>query len=419
MRRRTTGLWVLVAVSLVVYAGFQPASAADWPRFRGPNGTGIASDKAIPIHWNEKEGILWKVPLPGTGNSCPIVWGNRLFLQTADAEGKERLLLCVRVADGKILWSRSVPGAKAKINQFSSLASSTPTTDGERVYIVFWDGVKQLMHAYDFDGKLIWKRDLGPFASQHGAGASPIVYQDKVIFANDQDGASVLLALDARTGNTVWQVPRKPFRACYSAPFLLEKPGELPELIVVSTAGITSYDPQSGGENWTFNRIPYRTVASPVYSQGIIFFTCGDSPAGPRHALAVKVGGKGDVSETHLAWENKKGFPYVPSMLTWGDHLYFVNNDGVAGCYVAKTGANVWTERLGGNVFASPVLIDGKIYAINDAGDVYIFEASPTFKLLAKNSVGESVMATPAVADNRLYIRGKEHLFCIGKPPAK
>src|SRR5262249_12874007 len=154
---------------------------------------------------------------------------------------------------------------------------------------------------------------------------------------------------------------------------------------------------------------------SPIYTQGLILATSGDGD-GSRHMMAVKVGGQGDVSKTHVAWEQKRTFPYVPGMLAAGDHIYYINDLGIAACYVTKTGQNVWNERLGGDTKASPVLIDGKVYAVNEAGTVYVFAAEPTFKLLAKNSIGESVIASPAVADNRLFIRGQSHLFCIGKP---
>jgi outer membrane protein assembly factor BamB len=328
------------------------------------------------------------------------------------------------VTDGKLLWSRSVPGGPAKIHAKSSLASSTPATDGERVYTLFWDGSDVTMAAYDFKGNPVWQRELGSFISQHGFGASPVVYDDKVFFANDQDDTAALLALEAKTGKTIWQVPRRAFRACYSSPFLLERPGEAPELIVASTAGVTSYNPQNGSENWNCNwnfvGMPLRTVASPIYSQGLILASSGDGN-GARHMMAVRVGGKGDVSKTHMAWEHKRTFPYVPGMLTAGEYLYYVNDFGLAGCHVLKTGESVWSEpvRLGGDIKACPLLIDGKIYAINELGTVYVFAAEPTFKLLAKNTLGESVIATPAVADNRLFIRGDSHLFCIGKPAAK
>ncbi len=422
MHARMIGL--LVAVAGCTWAVSQPAQAADWPRFRGPNGTGISADKEIPVRWNESSGFLWKVAIPGHGNSSPIVWGQQIFLQTASDNGAERSLICLSAVDGKTLWTAKVPGAKAHTHKRNTLASSTPATDGERVYAMFWDGQGIWVYAYDMKGKQLWKQPLGSFTSQHGPGTSPIIVGDKVILADDQDGSAVLYALDAKTGQIAWQRPRKGFRTCYSTPFVLEQPGQPAELIVASTAGITSYQPQTGAENWNwtwaFRGAPLRTVASPIFSQGLIFANSGDG-GGDRHTVAVRAGGKGDVTATNLVWEDKKKliFPYVPSFLAWGDYLYSVSDKGFAACYVARTGKQVWRERLGSDISASPILVNGKIYAVSEPGTVYVFEAAPKFKLLAKNTVGEPVRATPAVADGRLLIRGESHLFCIGKPPAK
>ncbi|HEV3236536.1 MAG TPA: PQQ-binding-like beta-propeller repeat protein, partial [Gemmataceae bacterium] len=248
------------------------------------------------------------------------------------------------------------------------------------------------------------------------------VVDDKVILNNDTDKFAKLLAFDAKTGKPAWQVDRPSFRTCYSTPFVLEKPGAPKELIVASTAGITCYDPKEGktkwSYTWSFDGMPLRTVASPIASQGLIFSNAGDG-SGDRHMIAVKANGEGDVTKTNLAWENKKSFPYVPTLLAQGDYLYYIADNGFAGCCVATTGESVWHERLGGSMSSSPVLIDGKIYAISEAGDVFVFEAKPKFKLLAKNALGEGVFATPAVADNRLFIRASDHLFCIGKKEPK
>ncbi len=421
MRRLILAPWLLLS-ALALLAAAVPAGAGNWPRFRGPNGTGVADDKGVPVTWDAKSGVLWKAKVPGAGNSSPVVWGDRIFLQSASADGKERMLLCLSTADGQVIWSRAAPGARARINAKNSWASATPATDGERVYASFWDGEAQARSAYDFKGERLWTYNLGKFVSQHGAGASPVVVEDKVIFLDDQDGTSRLVALDSKGGTVAWQAKRKPFNACYSAPFLLQKPGAAPELIVASTAGVTGYDPRTGGENWNWNwnwgsGKPLRTVGSPVYGQGLVFVGGGDGP-GNRHFVAVRADGKGDVSATNLAWEKKtnKVLPYVPGVLAWGEHLYYVNDQGDAGCWEAKTGAAVWEERrLCGAVSASPVLIDGKVYAIDESGDVLVFAAAPAFKLLARNATGERVFASPAVADNRLYVRGASHLFCIGK----
>jgi outer membrane protein assembly factor BamB len=413
-----------IRLSLFGAAGLAMLAAADWPRFRGPNGTGVALDKDVPLAWTEADGVLWKTPLPGLGNSSPIVCRGRVFLQTASADGAERHLVCVDVADGRLRWSAAAPGGRGRTHKLNSLASATPASDGERVYAAFWDGRGVALYAYDFDGKPQWERALGAFSSQHGAGTSPAVYGGRVYFANDQDGAATLYALDARTGHVVWEKVRKAFRASYATPFLLEPPDGPPELVVASTAGITSYEPATGSENWVWNwrfdGEPLRCVGSPLYCRGKIVVTSGDG-SGDRCTVAVKAGGRGDVTATNRVWQTgKKTFPYVPSALASGDHLYFVSDKGFAVCVALESGEPVWSERLAsGDFFASPVLVDGKVYAVSDAGTCYVFEAAPAFKLLARSDVGERVKATPAVADGRLFIRGETHLFCIGRTAAK
>jgi outer membrane protein assembly factor BamB len=417
MRRALLGLAMLLGLCWAVTYE-QDASAANWARFRGPNGTGIADDTDIPVKWTDKN-ILWHTPIPGAGNSSPIVWGDRIFLQSATPDGKQRMLVCVSATNGKIAWSKTLEGAKATINERNSFASSTPATDGERVYCAFWDGKKLALYGYDFQGTQLWTRDLGAVKSQHGAGNSPVVYGDKVYFLNDHDEGARLICLDGKTGMPVWEKTRPHFRACYSTPFLLDQDGT-PQLIVVSTLQITAYDPKTGDTLWSWDwkfpgeKMPLRTVGSPIAANGLLFATSGDG-SGSRHMVAVKLGGKGDTSKTGLTWEKKKNTPYVPSLLTHGDQLFFVNDLGLAGCFDAKTGAEVWLERLGGGFQASPVLINGKVYAPSEDGRVYVFEASPTFKVLAKNELGGRLLASPAVADHRLYVRGPKELYCIGK----
>ena len=258
--------------------------------------------------------------------------------------------------------------------------------------------------------------------SQHGYGHSPIVFDGAVILSHDQDGSAAIHAFDAKTGKPLWQIPRQAFRACYSTPFVLEGARGGPQLIVASTAGTSGYDPKNGKEvwhyTWSFTKMALRTVASPIIADGLVVANSGDG-SGERNLIAVRLGGKGDVTATNLAWENRKVFPYVPCLLASGPYLFSVNDAGFAACHVAKTGREVWSTRLGSAMSASPILVDGKVYACGEDGTVYVFAATDKFQLLATNNVGEPVMATPAVADGRLFIRGKEHLYCIGKPPAK
>jgi outer membrane protein assembly factor BamB len=418
------------------------ALAGNWDRFRGPNGSGVVDDKNVPLTFSAAKGsaknLVWSTPLPGTGVSSPVVWGKRIFLQAASADARERSLVCLDT-DGKLLWQRKIAAVKAQIHrQYGSHACSTPTTDGEAVYIAFWDGKDILLAAYDMAGNPLWSKDLGPFFSQHGAGASPILYKDKVILANDMDGyteqkdkskkpvpvahPSLLVALNKKTGEMIWETPRSAERACYSAPMLLTKPGQArPDLVVVSTTAVTGYDPDDGTPKWEAKnwqdksvRMPLRTVASSALV-GDVLVACSGDGAGDRLAVGLELPRPGKSDAPTKLWENRKNFPYVPCPLARGENFYFVNDDGWAGCYNARTGKRIWQERLGTDRFtASPLLIDGKVYAASEAGDVYVFAAEPEYRLLARNEVGERIRATPAVADGRLYVRGDRHLFCFG-----
>ena len=413
--RLTLALGVLLAAAAT-------AGADNWPRFRGANGTGVAADKGIPARWGAGD-ILWKVELPGVGHSSPVVWGDRLFLETGGAKGDGRTLLCLDANTGKPLWSRAAPGGSATKHPRNSFASSTPATDGRRVYAVFWDGRDVSLLAYDMEGKPLWKRDLGGYRSQHGAGMSPVVYDGRVFVNDDQDGAAALLAFDAATGKPLWRAERKPFRACYSTPFLRQKPGGGVELIAASTAGITAYDPKSGSENWaydwTFSGMALRTVGSPVEAAGLIFAASGDG-SGARGCIAVEPPAK-SADRPKLVWssEDRGAVPYVPTVLARDGRLYAVHDKGNLVCFDARTGEQVWSKNLRCLFTASPVLIDGKVYAPNEQGDVYVFEAGPAYTLLAKNSLGEPVFASPAVANGRLYVRGQRHLFCVGRAAEK
>ena len=407
-------------------------SAADWPRFRGPAGLGTADDKGVPVAF-APENFLWKTPIPGKGNSSPIVSKGKVFLQTATESN--RSLVCIDAVTGKILWGKAVRGAKAHTNEKNSLASSTPTADGERVYLVFWDGKNQSLTAWDYDGKQLWDQDLGGFISQHGPGLSPIVVGDKVIVNVDQDGLAEVKAFDAKTGALAWTKSRTAYRASYTTPFVRERDGKT-EVIVSSTAGITAYDPKDGAAMWNWTWVwkadpnapalkgkakggpggPLRHVAGPILHDGLIFAVSGDG-GGDRHMVAIKADNSGDVTDTALVWEKKRGTSYVPMVLARGEHLFWVTDkENLAVCVEAKTGKEVWNVRLGGRaaVTASPVMIDGKIYSVCEDGTVYVFAAEKEFDLLAKNELKEAVYASPAIADGRLYIRGTSHLFCIG-----
>lgn len=408
--------------------------ADNWERFRGPNGNGISTDKTIPLKFSATENVRWKTKLDGTGNSSPIISGDRIFIHLASADATQRSLVCFDAKDGKELWRRSIPGTKVKFRFDSSHASATPAADGQAVYVPFWNGKDVILTAYDFKGEKLWDRNLGEFVSQHGAGASPIVYKNLVIFSIDKDAfrdttkktgpvanPSTLYAFDKKTGKTVWEAPREAIRACYTAPFLLEKPGQAPELIVTSSTAITSYEPETGKSKWYFTwtwaNDPLRTIAGTSYINGTLVACSGDG-SGERQMVGVALKGTGKDIRPEQAWNalKAKESPYVPAPIVQGNHLYFVNDLGMAGCLEGKSGKRLYYERLTtAKIYASPIMIDGKIYAACENGDVNVYAAEPSFKVLAQNSIGESIMATPAVANGALYIRTVGHLVCIGK----
>jgi outer membrane protein assembly factor BamB len=416
---------VLLVVTLAAPALF----AADWDRFRGPEGLGTAPDTGLPDSIGPKE-IVWKTPIPGRGNSSPIVSKGKIFLQTSADDNSTRSLICVDAATGKVAWSKQVKGGPPNqtIHNKNSMASSTPAADGERVYAVFWDGQRISLTAWDYSGTELWLKDLGPFKSQHGPGLSPMVVAGRVILNVDQDDLAEVQAFEPKTGDLIWKKSRPAYRASYTTPFVLPRDGKT-EVVVSSTAGVTAYDPADGSVIWNWTWVwkssgkkagpggPLRQVGGPIYHDGLIFAISGDG-GGDRHMVAIKPGTTGDVTDSALVWEKTRGTAYVPMVVASGPYLFWIaDKENKAFCAEAKTGKIMWEERLPGSkpVTASPVLVDGKVYSISEDGRVYVFEAKPKFKLLAESELKEDVFASPAVADGRLYVRGAKHLFCIGK----
>ncbi len=391
--------------------------AADWSRFRGPNGSGVAEGELPKI---DPKAPLWKVEIPGKGRSSPIVVGGKVYLQTASNDGKKRTLLAVNAATGKIDWSKDVPGTTATTHAKNSLASSTPACDGETIYCVWWDGSGVALYAYDLQGNEKWHTSLGGYESQHGPGFSPMVHNGLVFVNVDDDTHAELIALDAKTGDKKWIKERKKERACYSTPFLLKRTGKPEELVLGTTHIITSYDPTSGKVNWEFTvpwpagKMPLRVIAAPVYAGGLLVMTCGDG-SGSRYMIAVDPEQKSPVKVWDLAQE---ALPYVPCILVKDDLLFWIGDKGgsFAVCAEAKTGKLLFNERVGTKEpSASPVMVGDKILTIAEDGEIAVFKAEKEFEQVTKVKLGEGVFASPAVADGKLFIRGNTHLFCFGK----
>jgi len=389
------------------------AATAEWTRFRGPDGAGISPATGLPAKWTEKD-YNWKVTLPGYGHSSPVVWGDRVFVTCGAHETAQRIILCLKAPDGSVAWERRYESEKHVVNPANSFATSTPAVDAERVYL-YWTTPKEVvLLALDHAGKEVWRRGLGEFISQHGSGTSPIVFDALVVLCNDQEGNSNLLALDAATGETRWEVPRNTVNASYSTPCVYRPDDGPPELVFNSQGhGITSIDPKTGKANWEFKEaFPLRTVGSPAVAAGLIVGTCGVGGSGKR-LVAVRPGSKAKGLAPSLAYELKKSVPYTPTPLEKDGLLFLCSEIGVATCLRAATGEQVWQERLGDNFYGSFVWADGRLYIMSRKGTAYVLEAAEKYELLASNPLGEGSHATPAIADGVLYLRTFSHLIAI------
>jgi len=409
--RRASLVFCLTALSSA------PLTAQEWTRFRGPNGTGISPAKGIPVTWTEAD-FRWRVPIPGDGHSQPVIWGDRIFQTSSLQAGKERALFCLQKSDGKELWSQKYPLPTHRPgNRNSGYANSSPVVDAERVIACFVSSDHFWVRAFDHAGKEIWSRDLGTFASQHGHGASPMIFEKTVIVTNDQDGESFIIALDLATGAPVWKAPRRAERGgtAYATPVLHTGAGGKLELLLTGQAhGLSSIDPRTGAPNWEAPIFDKRMVASAVVAGDVVIGSCGQGGGMGNYLTAVKLGGKGDVSKTHAAYTLRTGTPYVPTPLYLDGRLYLISDTGIASAIDAATGRVIWTERLRAEFFGSPVLIDGKIYVPSTKGEMIVLAIGDAFQQLARNPIGEGTHSTPCVDGDRLYLKTFTHLVCVG-----
>jgi len=389
-----------------------PLAAENWPQWRGPRLDGTSVDQGFPKEVDKKT-LTWKTELPGEGHASPIVWNDQVFVAASDAETEERLLMCLDRTSGKLSWKTVVLKAplegKHKLN---SHASSTPATDGERVYTSFLDVDKVVVSAHDLAGKQAWQVRVGNFASKHGLSSSPIIYKDKVIVNCDHDGDGYIVALARVDGKELWRIERPNKTRSYCVPLIREMAGKT-QMVLSGTKCVTSYDPDTGKLIWMIDGPTEQFVASLVYNEkaGLLFMT-GGFPE--HHILAIKPDGEGDVTETHIAWRTNKGVAYVPSPISEGGYFLVVSDSGIAHCFEAKTGEILWEERLREH-HASLVSAEGNVYFINDFGLMRVVKPGKRYDLVAESDFEEKVFASPAMSEGQLFVRGGKHLFCVGK----
>ncbi|HEX2442958.1 MAG TPA: PQQ-binding-like beta-propeller repeat protein [Vicinamibacterales bacterium] len=419
-------------------------SAENWPQFRGPDGRGVSSESAVPLEWSPDKNIAWKAQIPGRGLSEPIVWNDRLFVTTAIEgtvvpgaaaikhmdEGQEFLhpdsvgadkhhtlkVIALDAKTGKVVWEQTAWEGAPWDNRHrrSSYAAPTPVTDGKLVYT--WFGPSGL-YAYDFAGKLAWKKALeGPATLGLGTGTSPILSGNLLILQCDEDSGnkSFIVALDKRDGKEVWRTPRQ-VQVSWATPVVVKANGR-DELITSGSELIVAYDPSTGKELWRTTGVKSNAIPSPVFGHGMAFLSTG-FPV--KKVIAIRLGGAGDITDTpNIVWTHGKGTAYVSSPVLVGDYLYISNDQGVITCLDAKTGK---VQYEGGRppeparFMASMVAVGDKILQTSEDGDVFVVRAGPKHEVIATNSIGEPVQVSPAIANGRIYIRGEKHLFAIGR----
>lgn len=399
------------------------AQAENWPQWRGPNLDGTSGEKNLPVAWSKTENVEWRLELPMRSGSTPIIWGERIFLNVADGDNLE--LWCLDRTKGDILWKKAVGGGNYKINK-QNMSSPSPVTDGRNVYVMAGTGI---LKAFDFSGKEQWSRDIqadyGKFGLNWGYGSSPLLHEGSlyvvVLHGMKTDDPSYVLRLDKANGKTLARVER-PTKAqveapdAYTTPTIAKVNGKL-ELIVSGGDLITGHDIETVKELWradVLNPTNYamnRIITSPVYRDGIVYAGSRVKPF-----VAMKPGGKGDVSQSHVMWTYQNG-PDVPTPVTDGKLLYITNDRGIVFCLDAKTGAEVWgPQRIAAAIYSSsPVLADGKIYISNEEGTTTVMKAGREFEVLAVNKFEEYMLSSPAISDGQIFLRTEKALYCIGK----
>ncbi|MFN0129006.1 MAG: PQQ-binding-like beta-propeller repeat protein [Verrucomicrobiales bacterium] len=424
--------WLKLPVVLAVALAIAPQLFAEnWPCFRGPSRQGVTTATGVPTRWSSSENIRWKTPIAGDAHSSPIVWENNIFLTTATDGGRSCRVVCVDAGTGAMKWDTEVfrqePGRKESRNTY---ATPTPCTDGQRVYAVFGSGG---FAAVDFSGKVVWTFRDFRFYSRHGLGASPVLEDGLLLMPWDwstdpaEEGAdkervgwqlpwdrSFVFALDAATGKLAWKTMRGTSRIAHVTPNLWVDERGRKQLVSGAGDVIQGFDLKTGSLLWTAKNDGEGVTPSVLIADGIAVQANGYAGANSVRAFRLD-GAQGDITESHFAWEQEKNAPKLPSMVYVAPHIYCVTEAGIAWCAEARSGEVKYRERLGGTFAASPIVAAGTLYITADDGTTHLLPAEPRFEVLASNPLGEKVQASPAIAGNRLLIRGERHLFCIGQ----
>lgn len=384
----------------------------DWPMWRGPRGDGIGIGDEAPTSWTTTENISWKTPIPGDGRSSPIVCGDSVFVTTSQNESLSRRLIRLDRNSGSIIWDVEVhSGAIEKQHKFNTCASSTPATDGTRIYCVFVDDKKMVVSAVNWDGKIAWSVSPGGFYASHGFAASPVLCDGGVLVNGHQDGGAFVVLLDGAIGDEKWRYKPDTDLRSFSTPVLANIKGSR-QLILSGAKQTVGLDPESGEKIWWVDGPTEKFVCTPSIGLGHIF-SFGGSPS--ERACAIRQGGQGDLTKTNVVWTKERSMPYVPTPLLMGKYLHIVNDAGIYSCVEPVSGDVLKTLRKGGNTYSSPVGIGDKVYLFDDTGLCTVIRNNDSYEIVATNMLDELVQASPAISNGSLYVRSERHLWKIGK----
>jgi len=446
MRTRKIGLRAaLMTTTLLATSAF--AYAQNWPSFRGPNASGAGDGKPVPVKWDAEKNIniAWKTPIPGLAHSSPVVWGDKVFItaavsanpnpvfnrnhldeldSTEDLSKHTWIIYCLDKKTGKILWQRTayegIP--KTKRHSKSSFANATPATDGKSLVTMF---ASEGLYCYDLNGNLKWKRDLGTLSTgwffdpdyHWGPASSPVIYKDMVIVQCDMHKNSFIAAYSLKDGKQVWRTAREEISS-WGTPTVIEGK-ERAELVTNAPRAIRGYDPATGRELWKLTGNPEITVTTPIAANSLIFICNGFTPNQPIYAIKQGAANgdislaAGKTSNEYLAWSAQRGGSYTPTPLAYGSYLYVCANHGVLRAYEAQSGKRIYEQRIGGAYSASPIAANGHLYFASEDGDVIVVKAGATYEIVSSNPMGEVLMATPAISNGMIIIRGQKYVYGI------
>ena len=415
-----------IAVACVVLFASTMSLAQDWSRFRGPNGSGVSTAQTVPTSWSESD-YNWTIELPGSGHSSPVVWRDRVYVTSGDEQSGTRRLIAVEISNGRRLWVREFKAQHHKKHSLNSFASPTPVVDDRHVYTVWGTPQRCVVVAVDHAGREVWRTQLQPFRSGHGFGVSPVIFENRLILPIEQQGDSVWLALSCDDGSQEWRVKRDS-KLHYSTPCVFRQRGTDPLLVFVNWKyGISGVSPRTGDVRWNFDVFDKQhvesSIASPVVFDDLVIGVCGWLGYG-NEVIAVRPGRlptdavqpttKQDVPANKIVWRIQRGAPLCTTPLVKDPFIFLWSDSGIVTCADVRTGQIHWQKRVGGTFYASPIWVNGYLYNVSTTGRVVVLAANATYKLVARNELGDPSQATPAVAGGVMYLRSVSKLFSLG-----